>query len=153
MMTLALKYWKAGHLSVGDFTLIQLYMIGTFDKLWSMGKQVRAFYEALADASEMTEIINTPHEVEDAPGAKTLTASGGKIEFKNDAIKHIEQKRALATASAFVVSGQELEDVDKEELAEKIVANLDDFFKKIQLHALGGGIARKIKYQHFRLGP
>ncbi len=82
MMYLALQYWKAGRLSIGDFTLIQLYMINIFDKLWGMGKQVRSFYEALADANEMTEILLTPHEVNDSPNAKALKVSGGKIEFK-----------------------------------------------------------------------
>ncbi len=83
MMGLALKYWKAGNLTVGDFTLIQLYLVNIFDKLWSMGKQVRAFYEALADANEMTEILLTPHEILDAPNAQLLKVDKGQIEFKN----------------------------------------------------------------------
>lgn len=83
MMYLALKFWKAGLLTVGDFTLIQLYLISIFDRLWGMGKQVRSFYEALADANEMTEIMLTPHEINDASGAKKLKLTNGKIEFKN----------------------------------------------------------------------
>jgi ATP-binding cassette subfamily B protein len=83
MMYLAINYWKQAKLTVGDFTLIQLYMIGIFDKLWAMGKQVRAFYEALADANEMTEILLEPHEVRDALDAKILKIGSGAIEFKN----------------------------------------------------------------------
>ncbi len=82
MMYLAVKYWKMGQLTVGDFTLIQLYLIGIFDKLWNMGKHVKAFYEALADADEMTEILTTPHEVLDAPSASRLKVNNGQIEFK-----------------------------------------------------------------------
>jgi ATP-binding cassette subfamily B protein len=83
MMWLALKYWKAGSLSVGDFTLIQLYLINIFDKLWGMGKQVRNYYEALADANEMTEILLQPHEINNVPNAAKLKLTRGKIEFKN----------------------------------------------------------------------
>ena len=83
MMYLALKFWKSGRLTVGDFTLIQLYLISLFDRLWGMGKQVRSFYEALADANEMTEIMQQPHEIVDAQNAKKLTLLAGKIEFKN----------------------------------------------------------------------
>ncbi len=83
MMYLGLRFWRVGILSVGDFVLIQLYLINIFDRLWGMGKHVRAFYEALADANEMTEILITPHEVLDSPGAVKLRAAAGKIEFKN----------------------------------------------------------------------
>jgi ATP-binding cassette subfamily B protein len=83
MMYLALKFWKAGRLTVGDFTLIQLYLISIFDRLWGMGKQVRSFYEALADANEMTDILLTKPEITDAPNAKKLKLTSGKIEFKN----------------------------------------------------------------------
>ena len=83
MMGLALKYWREGNLTVGDFTLIQLYLVNIFDKLWAMGKQVRAFYEALADANEMTEILLTPHEVLDAPNATRLKINFGQIQFNN----------------------------------------------------------------------
>ena len=83
MMYLSIRFWRAGQLTVGDFTLIQLYIISIFDRLWGMGKQVRMFYEALADANEMTEILLTPHEIRDAANAKTLKVTNGKIEFQN----------------------------------------------------------------------
>lgn len=83
MMYLGIKFWRAKILTVGDFTLIQLYLMSIFDKLWGMGKQFRAFYEALADANEMTEILLTPHEVNDSAGAVTLKVNEGKIEYKN----------------------------------------------------------------------
>lgn len=83
IMYLGIKFWKEGVLTVGDFTLIQLYLISIFDKLWGMGKQVRTFYEALADANEMTEIMLQPHEINDVPGAKKLNLTHGKIEFNN----------------------------------------------------------------------
>ncbi len=82
MMYFGIKYWREGILTVGDFTLIQLYIFAIFDRLWVMGKQVRAFYEALADSNEMTEILLTPHEVVDVPNAKILQAGRGSIEFK-----------------------------------------------------------------------
>lgn len=88
MMYLALKFWKEGRLTVGDFTLIQLYLISIFDRLWGMGKQVRSFYEALADANEMTEILLAPHEINDATDAKTLQLAKGKIEFKNVSFRY-----------------------------------------------------------------
>ncbi len=53
-----------------------------------MGKQVRAYYEALADANEMTAILLNPHEINDAADAKKLLLLAGKIEFKNVGFKY-----------------------------------------------------------------
>ncbi len=106
MMYIALNYWKQGTLSVGDFTLIQLYMINIFDKLWSMGKQVRAFYEALADANEMTEILLTPHEVEDAPSAGKLLVKKGKIEYKNTGFAYYKNSTVLQKFNLTIEPGE-----------------------------------------------
>jgi ATP-binding cassette, subfamily B, bacterial len=80
---LAVKYWQAGTLQVGDVALLQAYIFRISDKLWNTGKNVRTIYEALADANEMTEMLITPHQVKDAPSAKTLVVKRGEIEFKN----------------------------------------------------------------------
>ena len=106
MMYLAIKYWKQGLLTVGDFTLIQLYLISIFDKLWSMGKQVRSFYEALADSNEMTEILTTPHEVEDAPGAKLLKIKSGGIEFQNVNFKYEQAANVLQNFNLQIAPGE-----------------------------------------------
>lgn len=106
MMFLALRYWQGGHLSVGDFTLIQLYMISVFDKLWSMGKQVRAFYEAVADASEMTEILREPNEVQDVPGAGRLKIRNGKIEFKNADFSYHKHSAVLEKFNLLINPGE-----------------------------------------------
>ncbi len=106
MMFLALRYWKAGRLTVGDFTLIQLYMIGVFDKLWAMGKQVRAFYEALADASEMTEIILEAPEVQDEPNAEKLIVEKGEIDFKNVNFSYHKNAEVLKKFNLTVEPGE-----------------------------------------------
>ena len=106
MMYLAIKYWKAGNLSVGDFTLIQLYMINIFDKLWAMGKQVRAFYESLADASEMTEILLQPHEIVDAQNARDLTVKKGGIEFKNISFGYQKGSEVLNKFNLIIKPGE-----------------------------------------------
>ncbi|MEK7652033.1 MAG: ABC transporter ATP-binding protein [Patescibacteria group bacterium] len=79
----AIKYRESAHLTVGDFVLIQIYIIGLFDHLWNFGKNIRKYYEAMSDAQEMTDILLTPHEVADIKGAKDLTVTEGTISFKN----------------------------------------------------------------------
>ena len=50
-------------------------------RVWDFGRMMRHIFERLADASEMTEILNTQHEIRDARDAKTLEVTDGKIEF------------------------------------------------------------------------
>ncbi len=91
----ALVMWRQGNLLVGDVVLIQAYLFRIFDKLWNTGKNVRSTYEALADANEMTEILNSPHEIKDAAGANTLTASNGEIKFANITFQYHQGVKVL----------------------------------------------------------
>lgn len=77
----AVLLWKQGMLTVGDFVLIQVYVLGLIERMWGIGNSMRRLYSAFADANEMIEIFNTPHEIEDAPDAKALTVQGGSIAF------------------------------------------------------------------------
>jgi ATP-binding cassette subfamily B protein len=79
----ALVLWSQNLVTVGDFVLIQAYLLTTFDRLFGINREFRHFNEAVADASEMTEILKTPLEVRDAPHAKRLVASHGAIAFSN----------------------------------------------------------------------
>ena len=81
VMYLAVILWGRGQLTVGDFVLLQAYLIQIFDHLWDVGRQIRTIYESLADANEMTEILLQPHEVTDKVGSGALTSHGGRIEF------------------------------------------------------------------------
>jgi ATP-binding cassette subfamily B protein len=80
---LAINLWRQGILTVGDFVLIQAYLIDIFHRVWDFGKVIRYIYEALADAEEMTVILNAPWEITDIAGAKNLNVNQGEIEFKN----------------------------------------------------------------------
>lgn len=79
----AIKLWQEKILTVGDFALIQAYLITLFQQLWDFGRTLRRVYEGLADAAEMVEILDTPHEIQDSKTAKELAVDHGEIEFKN----------------------------------------------------------------------
>ena len=83
MMYYAIRLWQNGVMTVGDIALIQAYLFRIFDQLWDMGKNIRTIYEAAADANEMTEILLTGHEVQDASRAANLEIKKGEIKFRN----------------------------------------------------------------------
>lgn len=91
---LAIDLWKKGVLTVGDFVLIQTYLINIFTRIWDFGKVIRHIYESLADAEEMTLILETPLEITDAPKAKELNVSESRINF-NDVDFNYQKTRAV----------------------------------------------------------
>jgi len=77
----AIKLWLRGVVKVGDFVLIQTYLLTIFHRLWNFGRVIRHYYEHIADAQEMTEILETPHEIQDTKSAKDIKVRQGRIEF------------------------------------------------------------------------
>ena len=83
MLSAGILLWQKGVLGAGDIAVIQLYMLGLFERVWSIGRSMRQFYDALSEASEMTEILETPYAIADRPGAPPLAVSAGAIAFEN----------------------------------------------------------------------
>lgn len=85
----AIMFYVAVHnrtklgLTVGDFALLQAYLVQVFDYLWDFGRYIRQTFEGLANANELTEMLEKPIEVVDAPGAGQLVVHRGEIDFRN----------------------------------------------------------------------
>ncbi|MDO8514371.1 MAG: ABC transporter ATP-binding protein [bacterium] len=77
----AILLWQQNLLTIGDFVLIQAYLMTVFDQLVGINRDMRRFFDALADASEMVYILEQPHDVRDAPSAVPLKVQNGEIVF------------------------------------------------------------------------
>ncbi|MEK9160488.1 MAG: ABC transporter ATP-binding protein [Patescibacteria group bacterium] len=77
----AIHLWAEGVLTIGDFVLIQAYLLVAIDRLWNFGSALRKLFEAFADATEMVEIMDEPHEVQDVKNAPRLVVTNGAISF------------------------------------------------------------------------
>jgi ATP-binding cassette subfamily B protein len=99
----AMVFWKAGLLTVGDFILIQAYLLTTFNRLIGVNRDLRGFYGAIADASEIIEILRTPHEITDKPKAKKLVVISGTVAFKN--VLFLFHKKEIFKDLSFTIPG------------------------------------------------
>ena len=70
-----------GTLTVGDFVLLQAYVINRSVPL-GFDLNIRRIYQNLADAEEMTVILNTPPGSMDVTGAKVLKMTESKLNLK-----------------------------------------------------------------------
>ena len=83
LIYLMIQKWKAGVFEVGEFVLFQSIMIMLIQRLWEFGRNFRNFFTALADASEMAEIIRQNDLETDHPNTKAITIHHGDIRFEN----------------------------------------------------------------------
>lgn len=81
MLYIATVLWGKGLLTVGDFVLIQAYLLTTFDHLFGINRELRRFFASLADAQEMVALLETPHEIQDKRGARHLAIERGEVWF------------------------------------------------------------------------
>lgn len=108
VLYIAVGLYRDGVLTIGDFALIQSYLIGFFMVMWDMGRVVRRVYGALADADEMVEILNTPHEVQDARNAKALTVTDAEITFEDVFFSYSKTRRILKGLNLTIHPGEKV---------------------------------------------
>ncbi|MDO8664225.1 MAG: ABC transporter ATP-binding protein [Candidatus Liptonbacteria bacterium] len=104
----AVIFWQKGLLTIGDFVLIQSYLMVLFNRLVSMNRELRRFYDSFADAVEMVEMLETPHEVRDILGAKPFNATACEIDFRDVSFYFNEGRPVLKDFNLNVKGGEKL---------------------------------------------
>jgi ATP-binding cassette subfamily B protein len=77
----AIILYKENVLTIGDFVMVQSYVVMIMMGVWGIGRSTQRLYESMAEASEMTEIITKKVEVEDVEDAKDLKIKKAEIIF------------------------------------------------------------------------
>ena len=98
--------WEKGLFTIGDFVLIQAYLITAFLQLESLNRELRRVNDAYSDAQEMVDILNAPHGVADVDGAQSLTVSKGAVSFK-DVTFYFDKEKAIFEDFDLTIRGGE----------------------------------------------
>jgi ATP-binding cassette subfamily B protein len=97
--------WAHGRLSVGDLVLIQTYLAQLFRPLDMLGWVYRTIRQGLIDMAAMFKLIDTPVEVEDAPGAPALVIRQPTVVFDNVVFGYDRDREILHGLSLEVPAG------------------------------------------------
>ena len=108
MFYVGINFWQRGALTVGDFVLIQAYLLSIFDQVWNLGRTIRHMYERLAEAGEMTEILQQPHDITDHPQAHTLAVRNGEIIFDRVHFYYNHTRPVIRNLSLTIAPGEKV---------------------------------------------
>ena len=79
----ATKNVVTGRSTVGDLVLINTLMLQLYVPLNFLGVMYREIKQALIDVDKMFVLLDSPAEISDAPDARELQVSAGRVAFKN----------------------------------------------------------------------
>ena len=82
VMVMAAVGVQAGRLSIGDFVMVNAYMIQITMPLNFLGTVYREIRQSLVDMGEMFGLLDQPAEVTDKPGAPPLRVRGGAVRLE-----------------------------------------------------------------------
>ncbi|MCA3254533.1 MAG: ABC transporter ATP-binding protein/permease, partial [Alphaproteobacteria bacterium] len=94
--------WSIGKFTPGDVVFVNTLLAQLFRPLDMLGMVYRTIRQGLTDMQAMFDLVDTPAEVSDAPGAPALSVQGGAIRFE-DVRFHYDPERAILKGVTFEV--------------------------------------------------
>ena len=106
VMVMAAMGVQKGALTVGDFVMVNAYMIQITLPLGFLGTVYREIRQALVDMGEMFGLLSQPAEVTDKPGARPLRVTAGEVVFDNVKFGYEDSRQILKGISLRVGPGE-----------------------------------------------
>ncbi len=108
VMLLAGRGVMSGAMTVGDFVLVNTYLIQLYIPLNILGFAYREIKQGLADTEAMFALLQEPEEVRDAPAAPALLPGPGAVEFRDVRFGYRQDRTILKGVSFSLPPGRTL---------------------------------------------
>jgi len=106
VMVMAAVGVQNGALTVGDFVMVNAYMIQITMPLNFLGTVYREIRQALIDMADMFDLLEQPAEVQDKPGAVPLKVTGGHVRLEDVRFGYDPDREILKGITIDVPAGQ-----------------------------------------------
>jgi ATP-binding cassette subfamily B protein len=99
---------QKGQFTVGDFVMVNAYMMQITLPLGFLGTVYREIRQALVDMGEMFGLLGQPAEITDKPGAQALKVGAGEVVFDRVEFGYDSNREILKGISLRVGPGQRI---------------------------------------------
>ncbi|RST29817.1 ABC transporter ATP-binding protein/permease [Sphingomonas ginkgonis] len=104
-MGLTVWGWSRGRFTAGDVVLVNSLLLQLFRPLDMLGWVYRSIRQGLIDMEAMFDLLDTPAEVVDVPGAPTLAVSRGHVRFDDVVFGYEPERQILKGVTIDVPAG------------------------------------------------
>ncbi|MEP4484262.1 MAG: ABC transporter ATP-binding protein/permease [Halioglobus sp.] len=108
MIGMAAWQTKAGVLTLGDFVLINQFMIQLFMPLGFLGFVYREIKGSMANIENMFNLLALQPAIVDKPSASPLVCDAAKVEFESLSFSYQQNRNILGDVSFVIEPGQKL---------------------------------------------
>src|SRR4029079_8412752 len=108
MMMMAVMGVRSGEMTVGDFVLVNSYLIQLYMPLSGLGTVYREITQSLIDMEQMFRLLRVPQEVPDRPGARPLRTGGAEVTFEEVGFAYDPRRPILEGVSFSIPAGGSL---------------------------------------------
>jgi ATP-binding cassette subfamily B protein len=106
VMYMAARGIMNGTMTIGDFVLVNTYLLQLYQPLNFFGFVYREIKQGLADMEKMFELLEIDREIADAPDAKALEVAGATVAFKDVEFGYDPRRPILKGVSFTVPAGR-----------------------------------------------
>ncbi len=107
-MAFAVWGWSVGRFSPGDVVVVNTLLAQLFRPLDMLGMVYRTIRQGLTDMGAMFDLVDTPAEVNDRPGAPPLQVTAGHVRFENVRFGYDPDREILKGIDLDVPAGTQL---------------------------------------------
>lgn len=105
IMAMAVKQVASGEITLGDFTMINAYLLQLFIPLGALGFVYREIRQALVNVERLFGVLGDKPVIEDAPEAGALDVSKGEVRFEHVHFAYRQDRSILQDVNFSIPAG------------------------------------------------